>query len=65
MKNKLEFLLAIIGCIVGFIFHLVWHFKLNIILFSFSSHIINGTIYTGIGGLVGLLIGYLISLMRK
>lgn len=66
MKQKKNlFIFAITGGIVGFIFHLVWHFKLNISLFIFSSHILNGIFYTLIGIIIGVFMWYLINKNEK
>lgn len=60
VKSK-KFLFIIIGGISGLILHLVRHFGLNIPIFSFSSHIIEGIIYTIVGMIIGLIIGRLIK----
>ena len=60
-KYKSAFLFAVIGGIIGFILHLNWHFKYNAQLFSFSPHIITGTLYTIVGIIIGLFIWYLLN----
>ncbi len=63
MKYKL--IIALVGGIAGFTFHLIWHFKLNIPLLFFSSHISTGIFHTIIGIIIGGLIGYFIEKKRK
>ena len=60
-KYKSKFLFAVVGGVIGLIFHLSWHFKYNIQLFSFSPHVITGTLYTIIGIIIGLIIWYLLN----
>ena len=55
------FLFVVGGGIVGFAFHLAWHFWLDIDLFVFASHIVIGAISTAIGMVLGLLAWYLFS----
>lgn len=61
MKNKIIYLLALVGGILGFTFHLIWHSVLEISLFTFSAHIFNGIIHTLIGAIIGSLIGFSIK----
>jgi len=55
------FLFVVIGGILGFTFHLIWHSILNISLFSYSSHIINGIFHTVIGIITGIFVWYLLK----
>lgn len=59
MKYRLIFLFALVGGILGFISHLIWHFKLGIQLFIFSPHILTGIFHTVIGIIIGGIIGYI------
>ena len=61
MKYKSLLLFAVIGGIVGFIFHLIWHFRLGIELFSFAPHIIGGVVYTVAGIIIGIFLWYLLN----
>ena len=63
-KYKSKFLFAVIGVVIGFMFHLNCHFKYNVQLFSFSPHVISGTLYTIIGIMIGLFIDYLLYRKR-
>lgn len=56
MKRTIDF--AIIGGAVGFGFHLVWHYSTGTELFTFAPHNIQGTLFTIIGVIVGILISY-------
>lgn len=60
-KYKSLFLFVVVGGIVGFVFHLLWHFWFDIELFNFAPHIIRGIIHTAIGMLIGLLAWYLFN----
>lgn len=54
MKYNSVFIFAAIGGILGFIFHLIWHFSLDIELFGFATHITWGVIHTVIGIIIGI-----------
>lgn len=56
MKNKLAFLLAIVGGIIGFLLHKKWHLARNLKLSTFSPHIILGIVSVLIGIVLGLLL---------
>ncbi len=61
MKYSLIFLFALVGGILGFIFHLIWHFKLGIELFVLSSHVLTGILHTVIGMIISVFVGYLVG----
>lgn len=54
MKYKSVLIFVVIGGILGFVFHLIWHFRIDIELFSFAPHIITGIIHTAVGMIMGL-----------
>lgn len=58
-KSKIT-IFAILGGILGFAFHLTWHSSTGIDLFSIGPHAIQGTVYTLIGTIIGILL-YLIT----
>lgn len=60
-NNKSVFLFIVGGGVIGFIFHLIWHYTYNIQLFNFDSHIVQGTLYTLIGIVLGIFIWFLLQ----
>ena len=65
MKYKSLFLFAVIGGIIGLIFHLIWHFKNRVQLFTFASHNIAGTLYILSGMIIGVFLWYLCNTKEK
>lgn len=61
IKYKSAFFFAAISGILGFVFHLIWHFMLNIELFSFAPHNLWGFIHTVIGIIIGIFAWYLLN----
>ena len=64
-KYKSVFLFAVIGGIIGFSFHVIWHCKSGIKLFNLAPHVVSGTVYTVIGVIVGVAISYLLKMGVK
>lgn len=61
INYKSVFLFAAIGGIIGFLFHLIWHFEYGVPLFTFAPHNVAGTLYTLIGMVIGVFIWYLLN----
>ena len=51
MKRIVIFVIA--GGILGFSVHLIWHSSTGVNLFSSGPHVIQGIIYTLLGGIIG------------
>lgn len=61
MGYKSVLLFAVIGGVLGLVFHLIRHFMLDIELLSFAPHNLWGVIYTVIGMIIGISVGYLLN----
>lgn len=61
MKKSKIIIFAIFGGMLGFTFHLTWHSFTGVDLFSIGPHAIQGTVYT----LIGIIIGVLLYLVIK
>jgi len=49
------------GGIAGLLLHLFWHAKTGLPLFVLAPHLIQGVLFTGIGAVVGVLIGMVLE----
>lgn len=61
IEHKSVVLFAVIGGIIGFSFHLIWHIKYDVELFTIAPHNILGTLYTVIGAIIGIFVWYLVN----
>ncbi len=56
MKKTKKIIFPLVGGMLGFGIHLVWHFFMGIELFYYGSHVVSGVIYTLLGTTVGAVI---------
>ena len=60
MKKSRLIIFIIIGGILGFSIHLVWHLSAGINLFSAGPHVISGVVFTLIGMIIGIIFYFII-----
>lgn len=49
------------GGVIGFISHLIWHYIYGIELLRIDSHVVQGTLYTLMGIILGIFIWFLLQ----
>lgn len=60
MKKSRLIIFIIIGGILGFSAHLVWHLSTGVNLFSLASHVIQGVILALVGMIIGIIFYFII-----
>lgn len=61
MKRARIIIFPLVGGVIGFGVHLVWHFLMGLELFYFGSHVVSGVVYTLTGMVLGIILYLAVS----